>query len=254
MSRLFGKRAFSTAAPPKIHCLPRFPPRSFVADSGNNKIRALTYAAGSWSAVTIVGGGATGTTPGFANGDGTSAAFNNPQGINTDSTGALFITDTGNSVIRVAVTNNPPPQGPFSVFIFGGGYYLALTTLYNQQSQSLAGSNFNSLLSNTGYISLWIGEARMATARGAGHEGRHVQPCLPTLPPPRPSCAGFAFFAVATAIFGFFSYVRNVKPEARFVYYLVRVVDAPAACLRRSRASSHPMLAPTPPSPFLPRR
>ena len=38
----------------------------------------------------------------------------------------------------------------------------------------------------------------------------------------RPLPAGFAFFATATAIFGFFSYVRNVKPEARFVYYLVR--------------------------------
>ena len=42
----------------------------------------------------------------------------------------------------------------------------------------------------------------------------------------RPLPAGFAFFATATAIFGFFSYVRNVKPEARFVYYLVRAARA----------------------------
>jgi hypothetical protein len=27
---------------------------------------------------------------------------------------------------------------------------------------------------------------------------------------------------VATGIFGFMSYVRNVKPEARLIYYLVR--------------------------------
>ena len=46
---------------------------------------------------------------------------------------------------------------------------------------------------------------------------------------------GFAFFGVATGIFGFMSYVRNVKPEARLVYYLVRrrrrpPYNAPSAC------------------------
>jgi bacteriorhodopsin len=36
---------------------------------------------------------------------------------------------------------------------------------------------------------------------------------------------GFAFTGVATAIFGFLSYVRNVKPEARLVYYLVTLIN-----------------------------
>ena len=45
---------------------------------------------------------------------------------------------------------------------------------------------------------------------------------------------------MAAAIFGFFSYVRNVKPEARLVYYLVR------ARARRARA---PLRVPPLPPP-----
>jgi len=53
-------------------------------------------------------------------------------------------------------------------------------------------TNSNSLISIVGYTSLWV---------------------------------GFAFFGVATAIFGFMSYVRNVKPEARLIYYLVTLIN-----------------------------
>ena len=45
---------------------------------------------------------------------------------------------------------------------------------------------------------------------------------IPASHPSPLALTGFAFFGVATAIFGFMSYVRNVKPEARLIYYLVR--------------------------------
>lgn len=37
---------------------------------------------------------------------------------------------------------------------------------------------------------------------------------------------GFAFTATATAVFGFLSYIRNVRPEARLTYYLVTLINA----------------------------
>jgi hypothetical protein len=65
----------------------------YVADTGNNEIRAIT-ATGVVS--TFVGS----TTPGHANG--TSASFSGPSGIAIDSSGDIFISDTGNNEIREA--------------------------------------------------------------------------------------------------------------------------------------------------------
>ena len=70
-----------------------------------------------------------------------------------------------------------------------------------------------------------------AHSRSAANRSAYCEPAAPPLYSALPISAsllsllaltGFAFFGVATAIFGFLSYVRNVKPEARFVYYLVR--------------------------------
>lgn len=37
---------------------------------------------------------------------------------------------------------------------------------------------------------------------------------------------GFAFTFTATVVFGFLSYIRNVRPEARLTYYLVTLINA----------------------------
>ncbi|MGD0446232.1 MAG: chitobiase/beta-hexosaminidase C-terminal domain-containing protein [Edaphobacter sp.] len=67
----------------------------YIADTGNDRIRKVT-AAGIIS--TIAGAGAQGYT-----GDGgaaTSAALNQPNGVAVDSSGNLYIADTGNNVVR----------------------------------------------------------------------------------------------------------------------------------------------------------
>src|SRR5437016_2851788 len=76
----------------------------FIADSGNSRIREVVAATGNIQ--TVAGNG----TFGFS-GDGgpaISAALSDPEGVFLDSSGNLFIADTGNSRIRkvVAATGN----------------------------------------------------------------------------------------------------------------------------------------------------
>lgn len=66
----------------------------YVADTANNTIRKITPA----GAVSTLAGlpGVTGT----ADGAGSAALFNNPTGLAVDTTGHLYVADTGNSTIR----------------------------------------------------------------------------------------------------------------------------------------------------------
>jgi sugar lactone lactonase YvrE len=66
----------------------------YVADSGNNNIRVVTPG----GTVTTLAGNA-GLT-GSANGTGSAALFNQPQGIAVDSTGNVYVSDTNNCTIR----------------------------------------------------------------------------------------------------------------------------------------------------------
>ena len=65
----------------------------YVADSYNDRIRVITP---DGQVRTLAGGEA----PGFADGQGASAAFDTPSGLAIDQHGALLVADTGNDAIR----------------------------------------------------------------------------------------------------------------------------------------------------------
>lgn len=70
----------------------------YVSDSGNQTIRKVT----SGGVVTTLAGlaGVSGSTDGF----GPAALFNQPGGLTVDSSGKLYVADTGNSTIRVVTS------------------------------------------------------------------------------------------------------------------------------------------------------
>ena len=68
----------------------------YVADSGNNKIRKIAGAVS-----TLSGSGATG----YADGPGTTAAFNVPQGVAVDSAGNVLVADSTNCMVRMIRPN-----------------------------------------------------------------------------------------------------------------------------------------------------
>lgn len=67
----------------------------FVTDSGNNGIRKVTAS----GFASVFAGSSTGDS-GSTDATGTSARFFNPQGITRDSSGNLYVADTGNHTIR----------------------------------------------------------------------------------------------------------------------------------------------------------
>ena len=72
----------------------------YAADTGNQRIRVVrqtgTGSSATWTVSTLAGNG----TPGFADGPGALAMFNNPHGVTVDSTGVVYVADTANNRIR----------------------------------------------------------------------------------------------------------------------------------------------------------
>jgi len=85
----------------------------YVADSSNNTIRIVT-SAGLVNTLAGMAGNA-----GNANGPGSQARFNNPQGIAVDANYNVYVADTGNGIIRMIT-----PAGMVSTIAGSGGAYL----------------------------------------------------------------------------------------------------------------------------------
>jgi sugar lactone lactonase YvrE len=75
----------------------------YVVDSGNDTIREIVASSG---VVTTLAG--TAKDPGFANGTGAAALFDFPYYITVDGSGNLYVSDTGNDIIRMGTLSGAP--------------------------------------------------------------------------------------------------------------------------------------------------
>src|ERR1035441_4089593 len=107
----------------------------YVADTWNHTIRQVTSA----GAVTTLAGSA--GNNGSANGTGSSAQFNQPQGLAVDGTGNVYVGDTGNQMIRMVT-----PGGAVTTLAGSAGNYGSAdatgsgASFWNPQGIALDGS------------------------------------------------------------------------------------------------------------------
>ncbi len=95
----------------------------YVADSGNNTIRKVTPAGGNWAVTTLAGSPVSG---GNADGTGSAAQFNTPNGVAVDSAGNVYVANTYDDTIlkgipasSVPAPNLQPPSLSAGQFGFG---------------------------------------------------------------------------------------------------------------------------------------
>lgn len=142
----------------------------YVADTGNQLIRKISPG----GAVTTLAGS---RKPGLADGAGASASFNQPTGVTVDSTGDVFVADSGNNLIReisstgmvstlagtgqVGSTNGPAAvasfKRPFGVAVdFFGNVFVADT-----------GNNLIREITPEGVVSTLAGSGQKGSANGS---------------------------------------------------------------------------------------
>lgn len=129
----------------------------YIADSGNNAVRVISASNGYIS--TVAGGGCAtsassgtpGCTAGFTGDSGaaTSAELKNPHGITFDASGNLYISDYGNSRVRVIYKGgtllgiNSPTVNNIYTVIGGGSSTTPGVTAQNLQLSGPIGTSFD---------------------------------------------------------------------------------------------------------------
>ena len=125
----------------------------YVSDAGNDVIRKITPVGANWVVTTIAG---TAGKSGSANGTGSSARFNMPMGVTTDSSGNVYVADTYNDTIRQGLALP-------ATFVPVQGTYNGLAIQTNAPSQESVGS-LKLVLTETGTFAanLTMGGTRAA--------------------------------------------------------------------------------------------
>ncbi len=132
----------------------------YLADRGDDTIRKVTLVGTNWVVTTLAGQAG---VAGSADGTGSAALFDQPQGVAVDSTGSLYVTDFSKSTIRKGfpASSVPPPilqplslsAGQFGFGITGlPGLAVNIESSTNLSSWQVAYTFF--LLGGTNYYSL----------------------------------------------------------------------------------------------------
>ena len=122
----------------------------YVADLGNNAIRKVTPVGTNWVVTTLAGQAG---VAGSADGTGSTALFDQPQGVAVDSAGNLYVTEYNNCTIRKGcpASSVPPPilQPPS---LSAGQFGFGITGLPGVAVNIESSTNLSSWVVNGTYI------------------------------------------------------------------------------------------------------
>ena len=142
----------------------------FIADSSNDRIRKVDAATGLIS--TIAGNGNIGSTG--DNGPATAASLNNPSSITLDAAGNLYISDTGNNVVRRLDANTgiiTTVAGTMGLHGYAGDHGPANHASLNNPNGIAFDANGNLYIADTGNHAVRMisaGSQTIVTVAGSG--------------------------------------------------------------------------------------
>jgi serine/threonine-protein kinase len=144
----------------------------YVADTGNHKIRKITSAG---VVTTIAGTGTQGST----DGTGTAASFNSPKGVAVDSTGNVYVADSGNHKIRkitsagvVATLAGMGTQGSSDGTGTSASFWGPVGVAIDSGGNIYVAEEFNSKIRKitaAGVVTTLAGSGSFASVNGAGN-------------------------------------------------------------------------------------
>jgi serine/threonine-protein kinase len=151
----------------------------YVADSGNNLIRAITPAG---VVTTLAGSG----NAGSANGTGATASFNSPFGVAVGSAGNVYVADSGNNLIRVVASGGVvttlagsgavgSANGPASAASFRFPSDVTVDAAGNLYVAD-QGNNLIRVITPAGMVSTLAGSGKAGSANGAASAASFSSP------------------------------------------------------------------------------
>jgi sugar lactone lactonase YvrE len=152
----------------------------YVADTGNHRIRKITSAG---DVTTLAGSG----TPGFANGTGTVAQFQNPAGVAVDGAGNVYVADSTNNRIRkitpagVVATLAGSNTGGFAdgtgtAALFSSPSGVAVDGAGNLYVADAGNHRIRKIVIATGVVSTLAGNTGFGSTDGTGTAARFSSP------------------------------------------------------------------------------
>ncbi len=153
----------------------------YVADEENNMIREITTAG---NVVTVAGSG----VQGAADGIGTSATFNRPEGMVIDAGGNMYVADNNNTIRKINLSTKQVTtyagtgvrgfnDGPVASAKFSSPYGLAMDSNGDIYVGDIVNNRIRKITVSTGTVSTFAGSGSQGLSNGSALSASFYFPC-----------------------------------------------------------------------------
>lgn len=153
----------------------------YIADEENNRIREITTGG---NVVTIAGSGAQGA----ADGVGTAATFNRPEGMVIDAGGNMYVADNNNTIRKINLSTKQVTtyagtgvrgfhDGPVASAQFSSPYGLAMDANGDIYVGDIVNNRIRKITVSTGTVSTFAGSGAQGLTNGSALSATFYFPC-----------------------------------------------------------------------------